>query len=545
MGNRSGRKNRHEGNSGQDGQKKIAVIDFETDPFLYGRVPAPFAAGFYDGERYIHTWGPNCADELVRVLDTFTEPMIVYAHNGGKFDFHFLMKYISNPIKIIGSRIVSAKIGIHELRDSYAAVPVPLAAYEKTTIDYDKFEVENREAHKTEILNYLKDDCIFLHSLISGFIERFGTQLTIGGASIKQLRAMHPFDLQRESHDRRFRQFYFGGRVQCFEYGVLKRKVKIYDVNSMYPAVMRNAIHPTGKEYITVRDSIMDKHGRIVGISNAPFYFARVRATIAGGGLPVRTKKGLDFHAKQGEFWTTSHEVKVLISRGLIKVEKVIEAHAPYETISFGDFVDKFSEEKINAKKRGDKAAELFAKLILNSSYGKTAQNSENYRDYCIMRGEIPAELEYQLDADHGEFQIWSKPVTRHSYIDVAIGASITSASRAVLLEGLLSVKNPVYCDTDSIICESPGNLDIDATRLGAWKFEGEGDRIALAGKKLYAVFNGTEEVKSASKGAVLNALEIERIAMGEQIQWKNMAPTFSLLNPPSFIDRKIQSVFT
>lgn len=512
---------------------------------MYGRIPAPFAGGLYDGEKFTHTWGKDCADELVRVLDTYTEPMIVYAHNGGKFDFHFLLKYISNPIKIIGSRIVSARIGIHEIRDSYAAVPVPLSAYEKTDIDYDKFEEGNREAHKTEILDYLKDDCVFLHSLISGFIERFGLELTIGGASIKQLRAMHPFDLQRESHDRRFRPFYFGGRVQCFEYGVLNRPVEIYDVNSMYPAVMRNAIHPCGKEYITVRNAIMDKRGRIVGIPNAPFYFARIRARVRGGGLPIRTKKGLDFHAKQGEFWTTSHEIKVLIERGLITVEKVIEAHAPYNTISFADFVDKFSAEKISAKKRGDKAAELFAKLILNSSYGKTAQNSENYRDYTIMRGEIPEDAEFVLDSDFGEFQIWSKPVTRHSYIDVAIGASITSASRAVLLEGLLSAKNPVYCDTDSIICESPGNLDIDATRLGAWKFEGKGDRIALAGKKLYAVFDGDQEVKSASKGAVLSGPEIERIALGERIQWKNMAPTFSLLNPPSFIDRKIQSVFT
>ena len=41
----------------------IAVIDFETDPFEHGIVPRPFAAGFYDGSRYLQFWGDDCAVE--------------------------------------------------------------------------------------------------------------------------------------------------------------------------------------------------------------------------------------------------------------------------------------------------------------------------------------------------------------------------------------------------------------------------------------------------------------------------------------------------
>lgn len=522
--------------------RRRAVIDFETDPFLYGRIPAPFAAGFYDGENFTYFWGPNCARDLVFFLDSLKGEWLIYAHNGGKFDFHFLIDWIENPIKIIGSRIVSCKTGRHELRDSYAAIPIPLGAYQKTEIDYAKFEPETREANRVEILDYLKDDCIFLFSLIAEFQRRFGDALTIGGAAMKTLKSMHPVTPRNSSHDAKYRPFYFGGRVQCFKYGVFSEPVKIYDVNSMYPAVMRNAVHPTGPRYLNVRGAICDKNGEISGMAGAKFYFAHVVATVSDGGIPTRTKMGLDFHQKTGEFFTTSHEMRLLVSRGMMKVHKVLFAAAPYETISFIDYVDRFGAEKVDAKKRGDKAAEIFAKLLLNSAYGKFAQNPENYKEWLIARGDIP-DAPYQLERVSDGFELWSKPTEHHNYHDVATAASITSASRAVLLRGLFSAKNAYYCDTDSIICEEMGaDADLDDARLGAWKFEGAGNRIAIAGKKLYAVFDGAECIKKASKGAVFSGAEILRLAKGERIKWRNDAPTFSLQKPPSFIDRNIEA---
>ena len=70
-------------------QTRIAVIDFETDPFLYDRVPEPFSAGFYDGETYIDFWGDDCADQLICYLESRKDNLIIYAHNGGKFDFYY------------------------------------------------------------------------------------------------------------------------------------------------------------------------------------------------------------------------------------------------------------------------------------------------------------------------------------------------------------------------------------------------------------------------------------------------------------------------
>ena len=55
-------------------KRRIAVIDFETDPFLADRFPRPFAWGFYDGERYVEYWQSDawntneCTDVLVNFL---------------------------------------------------------------------------------------------------------------------------------------------------------------------------------------------------------------------------------------------------------------------------------------------------------------------------------------------------------------------------------------------------------------------------------------------------------------------------------------------
>jgi hypothetical protein len=55
----------------------------------------------------------------------------------------------------------------------------------------------------------------------------------------------------------------------------------------------------------------------------------------------------------------------------------------------------------------------------------------------------------------------------------------------------------PIYCDTDSIICEAFGG-NLHDTELGGWKIEAEGDYAAIAGKKLYAVFDNGKGAKES-----------------------------------------------
>lgn len=162
----------------------VAVLDCETDPFCHGRVPEPFLWGFWDGVVYREF---ESTVECAKFLRRFNG--IVYAHNGGKFDFHYLASFINSytPLLIVNGRLVSARLGECELRDSYAAVPVALADYQKTAIDYRRFERPVRAKYMTEIRAYLRDDCVNLYELIVAFCTRYGKAAkTLPSAAMQQ-----------------------------------------------------------------------------------------------------------------------------------------------------------------------------------------------------------------------------------------------------------------------------------------------------------------------------------------------------------------------
>ena len=527
---------------------RLAVIDAETDPFLYGRKPEVFAWGFFDGVKYQDFWGAHATAQLLQYLERESEPLMIYAHNGGKFDFFYLIEQgvVNDPITIINGRIVKLGLGEHELRDSYAIIPVALAvAGDKLEIDYEKFEASQRQKHKAEILHYLAVDCEALYKLVSRFHERFGPMLTVGGTAIKELEKLHPLKRGDAEHDAAFRPFYYGGRVSCFEPGIHRGDFTVYDVNSMYPHVMRNREHPYGMKYLRIDSPELDRLGNVKGYAKRP-YFAKLTATNRSA-LPVRTDEGLYFDAPEGEFFACSHEIKVALKHKLIDVHEISHAFVPLQTITFDAFVDTFIADKISAKLSGDKIAELFAKFMLNSAYGKFGQNPAHYFDYSILRTEErPAWMkkhkgeEWAMHLDFGDWEIWKKPTPKPRYFDVAIAASITSAARSVLLDALQTAKRPIYCDTDSIICESLPQIQSD-TELGAWKIEAQGDRIGIAGKKLYALYKGRQCVKMASKGADLEPGDIVSLARGNAVIWAKDAPTFRLGAPaPLWIDRVI-----
>lgn len=541
----------------------VAVADFETDPFKHGRVPAPFCVElYYDTDECLGFnvvfWGLDCASQLLDYLDSVQTPLVVYMHNGGKFDFHFILSRLQNPLKIINGRLVRAKYGVHEFRDSWAIIPMPLkAANAKTDIDYTRLESNVREKHRVEILAYLHDDCVYSHQLVLAFVTRFGTKLTIAGTASKELRKFHPQYRQKEDHDKKFRPFYYGGRVQCFESGVIHGNFKLYDVNSMYPHVMREFRHPLGGGYVDMPEgSRIDSKGWIVGLPGY-MYFATVRGW-SKGSMPMRENTGLSFSTQYGTFQTTSHELRAAIELGLFKLDTVEAAFVPRQTQSFVEFVDTFVAEKIASKKSKDKIGETFSKLILNSAYGRFGLNPFGFWDYFITEphssrpDDVSGKCTWEPYESSPEFDLYRRRVNVEDvgvreelglndptgFEDVAIAASITSAARSVLMRSIASAYRPIYCDTDSLICERLTGVEFSDTKLGAWKHEASGNRIAIAGKKLYALFDGDECVKMASKGVRLSSGEIESVAKGESVLWESQAPNFSLKGPTTFVKR-------
>lgn len=522
-------------------KKPIYTFDTETDPFLFGRIPQVFLCGIYDGERMIYEHGEQCMNRLRdRIRDLPSG--IIYVHNGGRFDFFNMLDWFEGKMSITNSRIIRTYGCGHEWRDSAAIYPMPLKSYKKDEIDYNKMEAETRAEHMQEIVEYFKKDCIYLHELVSKFIDNFGDNLTIGGTSMKQLKKLHKFETLDELQDAKIRdRFYFGGRVQCFEKGIITPKnsehLKLYDLNQSYPTSMRNYLHPVSSPLFRVGEP--DENTFFVSVYGFSY-----------GCFPKRNNDdGLFFPIGIDTFNVSIYEYHAALDAKVFEPYSIVECVDFERAISFDDFVDEFHGKRKQCQLNGDKLGSDFNKLVCNSSYGKFAQSPENYKDYKIgnvsngimlnengtdSEGFIP---EYMI----GDVILWSKPSEDITRYNVATGASITGCSRSFLIRALASCKRPLYCDTDSIVCEEIGSdIEIDNYKLGAWKLEKYGDKMAIAGRKLYALFNGSECVKMASKGVRLTPQQIESVASGNKVTWRKDAPTYSLSGQVKFMHRDV-----
>lgn len=542
-------------------QKRICVFDSETDPFFGKRVPEPFTCGFTDGETYVDFWGDDCIEQFVEYLRTERagEKLVIFCHNFGGFDYRFLAKYVDEGTypMVIGGRVSSVYIAGHEFRDSYRIIPVALKVYQKDDFDYSKMEREVREQHKDEILLYQRHDCEYLRELVVGFFDYFGDRPTIGNTAMNYLQNFHGFERLRAGQDAKLRPYFYGGRCQAFMTGVYHGAWKVYDVNSMYPSVMRDFSHPVSSAQMLGR-SVQRKTAFITWEGENM------------GAMPVRGQVGeLSFTERRGRFLSTIHEFEAAQDIGAIRVHRIVQTIGFETWTRFDAFIDHFYNQRLEAKANGDKMGDLFYKLIMNSAYGKFAQDPSNYENYRVSVNDngIPEEADlYDAETNANGWRprytnngliYWAKPAnTRHTgFFNVGVGASITGAARSVLLRAIDRAKRAAYCDTDSLICEA---LDVeqDDKKLGAWKLEAEGDLFACAGKKLYALFTKAEIpnaetvtyqgvkyycVKKASKGAVLTAAQILKVAQGEVVRYASDRPNFKLDGTVEFIERDIR----
>lgn len=512
---------------------KIGTLDFETDPFLYGRIPQPFAGCIWFPDNEYLVWDEiNCAEKICEILYSL-DKCTLYAHNGGKFDFHYLLPYADpQEIKIINGRIAKIKFGKVTLIDSFLLVPFALAQYKKTKISYKIFESDKRNEprNKKKICDYLIDDCSDLYQLITGFHETIGNKLTIGSAAFSQMKELG-IDIPKlgKHHDDTIRPYYYGGRCQAFKTGIFKKPLKYIDINSAYPRAMLEE-HPHSNDYTITTE--------LPKILNNQFIDCMA---VARGCFPFRNDKGeLTFPNDNipRNYKITGWELSAALDTGTVEIVFINSVMTPTKTINFKDFVEKFYALKAAAKASGDKIAELAAKTILNSGYGKFCTNPEKFKYYYLKplgddwenknlkSGEWLDDDDYNdLDSDLGHLSLWSHPdYNEDGYFNVATGASITGYVRAYLWRTICACKGVYYCDTDSIICEE--YTTTIGTELGQWSIDGIISEARIAGKKLYSI-KTTEGWKTASKGVRLDHKAMLAICSGETVNWQNDAPTF------------------
>lgn len=525
-------------------KKRIIAADCETDKFLYGRIPQPFIWGAYDGEEYLFFKTTKDFVEWARKQNA-----IIYAHNGGKFDWIYIIPFLeeTTDIKKIGGRIAEMKLGNSILRDSYSIIPEPLAKIDKDEIDYDKFEKDVRHLHMEEITEYLKTDVYVLYVLVKHFREEAGNKLTIASNALSSAQKLGIKPGRTNFRfDEKMRQFYFGGRTECFLPGTF-RNVKVYDIRSSYPWAMMQE-HATGDRRV--------EHSNFNKIDEEKISSCFIVLEChSKGAFPLKTKDGLVFPEGKHQFYVTGWEFLIAEKYNLISDIKIIKIIEFDQLINFKPYVDKWFAYKEKHRPRRtleEKAKYIIGKIMLNSLYGKMAMNPLKFWDYkfCELGEEINSAEGWQKYAIFQDKEVHRRSVKwnvqykygkewqkKPLYYNVATGASITGLARANLLNAMCQTgfDRVIYCDTDSMAIMDGPEPPIDLSKnLGSWDLEFSAHTSYFAGKKLYAMRgkepgSDQEKEKIASKGSILTFANLRDIVSGRTIEWKSEAPTFSI----------------
>lgn len=534
----------------------------ETDPFDDGQEVYPFTA-----EIYAHDIDPiviwnndykSFADDLYAAIVALPGRYRIYAHNGGRFDWMFLIHLLRGEIKFKGRSLMSAKIGEHEIRDSLHIIPVALSAYEKDEFDYTKLKRSKREKYKKDILAYQHADCVNTHEIVSDFIENYGNVVSIGQASMKKIKEKYKFDTLNEETDGFFRKYFFGGRVECLQGpGKWRGNFKLYDVNSMYPGVMAAFKHPISKTYKISKTITNNTAFVTLECDNYGALLARDGTTVTP-------------NVPHGIFHTTIHEFQTAMKLGLIKNVKIIET-VDFETMT--DFSETMlplyreKQELSDIRDAGDDSRStarkiLFTKFFLNNAYGKFAQDPRKFKDhyitdlgdqpegiksgdYVFAENGFPWKIKETVMHDYNpemDYAIWERDSDGGRYNNVCTAASITGAARSVLLRAISEAIDPLYCDTDSIICRDLPAGNNSSNELGKWKLETEIKALYLGGKKLYAYQKPDNKWNCRAKGAnQLTEKEIENIVDGISVINRSKAPVIKKNGSQQFINRTIK----
>lgn len=461
-----------------------AVFDIETINWT-----EPYAVGYYDNKRQYHLFkGKSCILDFVEhFLSRKYRGVVCYAHNGGKFDFSFVLKelfqaryqdkYIIELMRA-ASRIIQIAIKTYKettnnkgekvkeiehvwtLRDSMALFPFSLrdvtknfdVEHKKGEFDYTKINWQNWESLEPEWSPYLMDDCRGLYESVEKFedylIRKFSVNLkdnvTLAQLALRVYRTnylKHPIPCYRPIEDD-IRHAYFGGRTEIFKtYG---KNLKYYDVTSLYPTVMHNQWMPVGKP-------IKDANMKITE-------FGVCKVTVESPDdidiplLPHKSKNGkLIFpRGKWTGFYCTPELQKAH------KLGYKIKVHFGYKFKAakiFTEYIDELFMLKNNSAKGS--VDYLVSKLLMNALYGKFGQRREKQQIVIFPESTIGLE---PVDF-FGDLPVYVKKTeSQAKHILPAIAAFVTSYARIHLYECFESAQAKggqiYYCDTDSIVTD-------------------------------------------------------------------------------------------
>lgn len=378
-----------------------------------------------------------------------------------------------------------------EFRDSLKKLPMSVAAIakafnlhdQKLEIDYEKSRPIGYIPTEQEKRYQRNDVAIVAQALEVQFAEKM-TKLTAGSDSLATYKKMsgklfiRRFPILSPEIDSEIRKAYRGG----FTYADPRYAKKlngagsVYDVNSLYPSVMRTALLPYG-------DPLYSEGGPI---TDRPLYISSITFTakIKKNHIPcIQIKKNLSFNPT--EYLTEIKEPTTVVATN-IDIElwkkhydmKILSWNGTFEFRGSHGFFDKYVDHFMEVKKNSEGGLRQIAKLHLNSLYGKFATNPDITGKHPVLRDNRVA-----LEMNSAE--------TRDP-VYTPMGVFITAYARKKTIGAAQDNYDTfAYADTDSLHLigptSPPESLWVDPVELGAWKHEGNFTEAVYIRAKQYA----------------------------------------------------------
>lgn len=306
------------------------------------------------------------------------------------------------------------------------------------------------------------------------------------------------------------RRAYYGGRTECFRLGRVEHRTWLYDVNSMYPAVMRGNMYPTQ----IIAHTKYAGTGDIATWLKSHCVSARVVLRTDVPAYPLRRDNKLVFPTGSFETCLTSPELSYALERG--HIVKVREAALYHRAEIFTSFVDYFYTSRLTAAARGDKVTALLYKILMNSLYGKFGQRGliwEAKEQTTDLSSKVWEEYDLDTHTVHryrqlgGLVQVQEREAeSRDSH--PAIAAHVTAYARLLLWDMINRAgrENVYYVDTDSLLVNAAGRAGLetalDETTLGGLKLEDTFPDAEIFGPKDYR-FGERRKTKGVKKSAL------------------------------------------
>ena len=411
-------------------------------------------------------------------------------------------KYYKSKIRKI-TFIDSLKIINMSVKDIAKTFNLPIS---KLEIDYNLFRERDHQLTDEE-KEYIKNDVKIVALALNELFKEKLTKTTAAANALgyyKQITGRQKFEhyfptltfeedsLIRPAYKGRFT--YLNPIYSSAHEDRTVENVYILDVNSLYPSVMRYEMLPYGKPVYF--------EGQYKDNKLYPLYIQTLKCKFKTkkNKIPTIQIKEKNLFFASNEYIENSEDKSFILTLTNIDLELFFD-HYEVDDLEyidgfmfrgieglFNEYIDYWTEKKIEAGKQGNKGKRTIAKLQLNSLYGKFAKSTYTKSKYPFI-------------GPDGLIHYTMSEAKQENGIYVPIAAFITSLARRKTIQTSQAIKEYsinnygkdmyIYSDTDSIhttlpIEECKKFCQIDDFKLGYWAHEGTAQRGKFVRQKCY-----------------------------------------------------------